>query len=129
MRELLNKFFILFRKPDLGVILIKLWRRKRDRDEVIKDIEAKQRVEEERQKIEEQAYLLWESDGKPEGRDDYYWKLATDKVKGKNVPTLYKPYYFLEKRILEPIDAWITKQAFFTILGRLGNLAFVVAVV
>ena len=126
MREFLNKFLIWLRKP---TILIKLWRRKRDRDEVIKDIEAKQRVEEERQKIEEQAYLLWESDGKPEGRDDYYWKLATDKVKGKNVPTLYKPYYFLEKRILEPIDAWITKQAFFTILGRLGNLAFVVAVV
>ena len=129
MRELLNDFLIWLKKPDPDTILIKLWGRKRDRDEVIKDIEAKQRTEEERQKIEKQAYLLWEADGKPEGRDDYYWILATDKVKGRNLPTLYKPYYFLEKCILEPIDAWITKQAFFTILGGLGNLALVVAVV
>ena len=129
MGELLNKFFIWLRKPDPDTILIKLWRKKRDRDSAIKEIEAKRKVEEDRQKVQEQAYLLWEADGKLEGRDDYYWKLATDKVKGKNLPTLYKPYYFLEKRILEPIDVWIAKQAFFTILGRLGSLALVVAVV
>ena len=42
---------------------------------------------------------------------------------------IYQPYYLLEKRILEPVDGWIGKQAFFTILGKLGNLAIVVAVV
>ena len=94
----------------------------RKRIEDIRRIEAQiLAAEEHRQKIEEQAYLLWEADGKPEGKDDYYWKLALDKEKGKNIPALYKPYYFLEKRILEPMDAWISKQAFFTI-AALGKL-------
>ena len=53
--------------------------------------------------------------------------LAVDKVKGKNVPILYKPYYFLEKRILEPMDAWISKQAFFTIAAQLAILAAIIA--
>ncbi len=80
----------------------------RKRIEDIKRIEAQQAAEEHRQKVQEEAYLLWEADGKPEGKDDYYWKLATDKVKGKNVPALYKPYYFLEKRILEPSFKMLT---------------------
>ena len=99
----------------------------RKRIEDIKRIEAQQAAEEHRQKVQEEAYLLWEADGKPEGKDDYYWKLATDKVKGKNVPALYKPYYFLEKRILEPMDAWISKQAFFTIAAQLAILAAIIA--
>ncbi len=127
MRELLNKLWICLRKPDSDIVLIKLWRKKRDRDNAIKEIEAKRQAEEYRQKVQEQAYLLWEADGKPEGRDVYYWKLAVDKVKGKNVPILYKPYYFLEKRILEPMDAWISKQAFFTIAAQLAILAAIIA--
>ena len=35
-------------------------------------------AEEHKPKIQEQAYLLWEADGKPEGKDGYYWKLAVD---------------------------------------------------
>ena len=38
-------------------------------------------------------------------------------------------YVQLEKHVLEPLDAWIEQQAFISILGRLGNLALIVAVV
>lgn len=109
--------------------LINWWKTKRDISKAIQRIEAKQQAEEYRQRVEKEAYFLWEADGKPEGKDDYYWKLAIDKIKGNNIPTIYQPYYLLEKRILEPVDAWINKQAFFTILGGIGNLALVVAVV
>ena len=104
-------------------------RERRIRDKVIQRIEAQQKTEEYRRSVEKEAYFLWEADGKPEGKNDYYWTLAIDKIKGKNIPTIYQPYYLLEKRILEPVDGWIGKQAFFTILGKLGNLAIVVAVV
>ena len=127
MRELLNKLWIWFKNPNPDIILIKLWRKKRDRDILIKGIEAKRQVEEYRQKVEKQAYLLWEADGRHEGRDEYYWRLAVDKVKGKNLFTLYKPYYLLEKRVLEPIDVWISKQAFFTIAAQIAILAAIIA--
>ncbi len=103
--------------------------RKIARDKEIQRIEAKIRAEEDIQRIEEEAYRLWKADGRPKGKEDDYRRLAIHKIKGENIPTIYKPYYLLEKRVLEPTDAWISKQAFFTILGRLGNLAIVVAVV
>ena len=118
-----SNFIIWLKTP------VKIWRNKRDRDEEIRRLEARQKAEEDKQKVEKQAYLLWEADGKPEGKDNYYWQLATDKIKGKNVPIIYRPYYLLEKHILEPSDAWIDKQAFFAILGKLGNLAIVVAII
>ncbi len=101
----------------------------RKRIDEIKRIEVQKSAEEHRQKVQEQAYLLWEADGKQEGRDEHYWRLAVDKVKGKNVAILYKSYYLLEKCILEPMDAWISRQAFFTILGGLGNLAIVIGII
>ena len=55
--------------------------KKRTRDKVLQRIKAKQQTEEDRQKIEKEAYLLWEADGKSEGKDDYYWTLATYKIK------------------------------------------------
>ena len=111
------------------------WRqRKRVRDEekrrakVIQRAKAKLQAEEEyQQSIRTEAYLLWEADGKPEGKDDHYWALAIDKIRGKNVPTIYKPYYWFEKRILEPSDAWIKRQAFISILSELAILAAIIA--
>ena len=98
-------------------------------DKEIQRIEAKIRAEEDIQRIEEEAYRLWKADGRPKGKEDDYRRLAIHKIKGENIPTIYKPYYLLEKRVLEPTDAWISKQAFFTILGRLGNLALIAAVI
>ena len=109
MREFLNKFFIWLRKPDSDTILIKLWRKKRDRDKAIEGIEAKRQAEEYRQQVKEQAYLLWEVGGKQEGKDEYYWNLALDKVKSNNIPCIYQFYYWVEKYILEPSDAWIKR--------------------
>ncbi len=59
MRELLNKLWIWLKNPNPDTILIKLWRKKRDRDNAIKGIEAKRQAEEYRQKVQEQAYLFW----------------------------------------------------------------------
>ena len=99
----------------------------RKRIEDIRRIESQQAVEERRQQIQEQAYLLWKADGKPEGKDEYYWELAIEKIKGRNVPTVYKPYYLLERRILEPMDGWISRQAFFTIAAQLAILVAIIA--
>ena len=129
INKLLDDFVAWLKKPDPDTTLLKLWKKKRARDKIIQSIQDKQKAEQYRESIEKEAYFLWEADGKQEDKNDYYWKLATEKIKGKNIPTIYKPYYLLEKHVLEPTDAWIDKQAFFTILGRLGNLAFVVAVV
>ena len=108
--------------------LFKVWQRKRTRAKVIHNLETKQQAEEYKEIVAKQAYLLWEADGKPDGKEDYYWSLAQDKIGGNNFPTIYQPYYKLEKQILEPVDAWIDKQAFFAILGKIGNLAVVVAI-
>ena len=101
--------------------------KKRAKDKAIQKIEAKRQAEKYRQRVEQEAYFLWEADGKPEGKDGYYWTLAIDKLKDKNVPTIYKPYYLLEKRILEPADAWIKRQASISILSQLAILAAIIA--
>ncbi|MGK7905813.1 MAG: DUF2934 domain-containing protein [Synechococcus sp.] len=33
--------------------------------------------------IQERAYLLWEADGSPEGKSEYYWLKAVEEVTGK----------------------------------------------
>ena len=130
------KQFLNWLKDHDSDTLLDRWKRKRakDREKAERErpakLEQKAKAEAEyRERIKREAYLLWEADGKPEGKDEYYWIKAIDKITGRKVPTIYKPYYWIEKSFLEPADAWISKQAFFTILGRLGNLAIVVAVV
>ena len=54
--------------------LFKPWKEKRARDKKLQEIEAKQQAEEYKQRIEKEAYLLWVADGKPEGKDEYYWE-------------------------------------------------------
>ncbi|MEL7079615.1 MAG: pentapeptide repeat-containing protein, partial [Cyanobacteria bacterium J06582_2] len=126
---MLNDFVAWFKNPNPDTVLLKYWQRNRSNAKVVNSLEAKQQQEQDRQIIATQAYLLWEADGKPDGKDEYYWQLAIDHLKGNHFPTVYQPYYKLEKRVLEPVDAWIDKQAFFAILGKLGNLAVVVAIV
>ncbi len=129
MKRLFTNFITWLKTQNPDTTLVKLWNRKKTRDKVLKKIKAKEQTEKFRQKVEKEAYFLWEADGKPEGKEKYYWQLAIDKIKGKNIPIIYKPYYVLEKLILEPVDSWISRQAFFTILGRLGNLAIIAALV
>ena len=45
----------------------------------VKKSDLVQRIKD--KQIEKEAYFLWEADGKPEGKDEYYWTLATDKIK------------------------------------------------
>ncbi|MEL6440870.1 MAG: pentapeptide repeat-containing protein, partial [Cyanobacteria bacterium J06621_8] len=126
---MLEDLIAWFKNPDPDTVLLKHWQRSRKRAQNIKSLDAKQQAEQNQQIIAKQAYLLWEADGKPEGKDDYYWQLAIASLEGKHFPAIYQPYYKLEKQVLEPVDAWIDKQAFFAILGKLGNLAIVVAIV
>ncbi len=129
MKKLFKDFLTWFKDPDPDTVLLKFWQRKRTRGKIIHKLETKQQAEKYRQTVAKQAYLLWEADGKPDGKEDYYWKLAIAQIEGNNFPAIYQPYYKLEKRVLEPVDAWIDKQAFFAILGKLGNLAVVVAII
>lgn len=33
--------------------------------------------------IEKEAYFLWEQAGKPEGKSDFFWNIAKERVKAK----------------------------------------------
>ena len=35
--------------------------------------------------VSERAYMLWEADGRPEGRDLEYWTRAEDELSGQSV--------------------------------------------
>ena len=45
----------------------------------------------------------------------------------KPIPFIYQPYYLLEKRILEPAEAWIKRQASISIMSQLAILAAIIA--
>ena len=91
-------------------------------------IEQKTKLKAERRKrIEIEAYLLWETNGKPVDRDNYYWEKATERITRKDANPLYKLYYLLEQIILEPFDLWIKKQALISILSQLTILAAIIA--
>lgn len=40
--------------------------------------------------VRTRAYLMWEADGRPDGRADHYWNLASAAVKGEAVPAKSK---------------------------------------
>jgi hypothetical protein len=74
------------------------------------------------EKIAKEAYHLWESDGKPEGKADYYWHKASL----KHPPNIFlKPFYETEI-VLEGIVDWLQRLAIIEILGLLGNLTLLV---
>jgi hypothetical protein len=37
-------------------------------------------------KVRERAYELWEKDGRPEGSEDFYWRLAQDQLTAEAPP-------------------------------------------
>ncbi len=136
MKKLFVDFVTWLKKPNPDTTLVNWWKRKRVRDRQRAEEKCRAKIEQKikaqeqyRESIKKEAYLLWEADGKQEGKDDYYWTKAIEEIEFKKISTIYQPYYLLEKRVLEPVDAWISKQAFFSILGRIGNLAIVVAIV
>ncbi len=71
-----------------------MWKRKRARNKKVREIESEEKAKAYIEKVGEQAYLLWEADGKPESRNNYYWKLAVEKIKveRKNIPVVYRPW-------------------------------------
>lgn len=90
MKKLFVDFITWFKKPNPDTTLLKLWKRKivRDRQRAEEKrrakIEQKIKAEEQyRKSIETEAYFLWEADGKPDGKDDYYWNLALEKITRK----------------------------------------------
>jgi Protein of unknown function (DUF2934) len=56
-----------------------------------------------RRRIEERAYSLWESDGRPEGRDLDYWLQAEQEVVGQSTPG--------EEALLAGIDQGVGRRS------------------
>jgi hypothetical protein len=136
MKNWFNDLQILLWKPNPDTTFVKRLKRKGARNRQIAEEEHRAKIKQKneaekeyRKSIEKEAYLLWEADGKPEGKDDYYWTKAIEKITQKNVPFIYQPYYWLEKRILEPIEVWTSKQAFFRILERIGYITVLFGVI
>jgi hypothetical protein len=50
-----------------------------DLDDEPDDIRSIRAAKEFRETVRETAYFLWEQDGRPPGRDAYYWRLAREK--------------------------------------------------
>ena len=76
--------------------------------------------EEDRQKIEEEAYLLWEACGKPEGKDEYYWTLAKDKIKTEESKTEESWSNKVKKFLVNNLGQILVKV---TILAAFGAFA------
>ena len=133
---LFNDLVTWFKEPYSGEVLLKLWKEKRAKDREKAEQQRLAKIEEvtkaeerHRESIKTKAYLLWEAEGKPEGKNDYYWEKAIEEIEFKKIPDLifiYKFYYWIEKRFLEPSDAWIKKQAFISIFSQLAILAAIV---
>lgn len=83
----------------------------------VKQKEAAKREE----KISKEAYYLWESDGKPEGKSEYYWRKASTKVPPN---LLLKPFYKVEKQLEDILD-WLKRLAILEILGLVGNVTLI----
>jgi hypothetical protein len=46
--------------------------------------DAKQNLEQDlEQRIRERAYLLWEMEGRPEGREEEYWHRARERIEAE----------------------------------------------
>jgi hypothetical protein len=37
-------------------------------------------------KVRERAYQLWEKDGRPQGSEEFYWRLAQEQLEGEAPP-------------------------------------------
>jgi uncharacterized protein YjbI with pentapeptide repeats len=95
-----------------------------------REIEVKRNAEENNRRIAKEAYFLWIADGKPEGKDDYYWKLARDKVEGTNVLFIFKPLYKLYSLLwFDPVNVWIKRHALMSILFQFAILIAVISFV
>ena len=68
-----------------------------------------------------EAYYLWEADGRPEGRSDYYYHKAMKKRRGL-ARQVMAPFFWLEKKAIEPVSNWMNRADLFNILEKAGIL-------
>ncbi len=90
-------------------------------------------LEERESLIRQTAYKLWEQDGKPDDRSEYYWleaikKLNSETTFGLLLSKLFHLGYAIEKP-LEKGLAFLKSLAVLEILGILGNITIVIAVI
>ncbi len=86
MKSPFKDFLNWLKKPNPDTTLVNLWKRKRARDEEKHKARIKQKTtakEADIESIQREAYFLWEADGKPEGKDEYYWTKACEKIMGE----------------------------------------------
>lgn len=57
--------------------------------------------------IQEQAYLLWEADGSPEGKAEYYWLKAIEEMTSRR--SFSEAFSFRIKNLFEVLHKWIEK--------------------
>lgn len=79
------------------------------------------------------ARKLWEEDGEPENRGEYYWQKAIEKLKSETTSAilfsqLVRIGYGIEKP-LEKGLAFLKTLAILEILGILGNITIAVAII
>ncbi len=103
----MKKLLTWLKKPNPDTTLVNWWKRKRVRDRQRAEEKCRAKIRQEikaleqyRESIKKEAYFLWEANGKQEGKDDYYWTKAIEKITGKNVSFIYKPDYLLESDVM-----------------------------
>ena len=102
--------------------------RERQKIKDIRRIRSQLQDKEFRQKVEQEADLLWEVDGKPEGKRDYYLELVTYKLEHKDSFirrfTIWWENTFIEK-FLEDIEDLLQNSAFLSIVALLAQITII----
>ena len=123
----MKRFWKWLRNPTPETTLVNYIRRRRRQNkkeairlEAYDSFKRKQRQDED-EAIRLEAYYLWEADGKPEGRSDYYYHKAMEK-RWRLGRRVMAPFFWLEKKAIEPISGWMNRADLFNILEKVGIL-------
>ncbi len=83
--------------------------------------------------IRQTAYRLWEQDGKPDNRSEYYWLKAIEKLNSETTTALFLAKLLrLGYAVEHPLEkglAFLKSLAILEILGILGNITIVIALI
>ena len=115
--------------------LVKWFKNPRPKTTLANQLKSKrtEALEEREKLISHTAYKLWEEDGKPDNRSEYYWFEAIKKLNSKTtfgllMSKLLRLGDAIEKPLEEGLD-FLKSLAILEILGILGNITIVIAVI
>lgn len=133
-KNVFDNFITWLWKPNPDTTLVNWLKRARDRQTAAEkhQVKTEQKIkveEQDRKRDERKASQLRKADREPAVENDSFSTKTMEKLTEKNAFSTCNPYCCLENFILAPIENWMSQQALFSILEKLGYLAILVAVI